>query len=52
LHPRALWRNYRSVLLRIDFLLLALIPAFNFCAFFLYIASAPAFIIELLGLSA
>jgi MFS transporter, DHA1 family, multidrug resistance protein len=51
LHPRALWHNYRKVLLRIDFLLLALIPAFNFCAFFLYIASAPAFIIDLLGLS-
>ena len=27
LHPRVLWRNYRSVLLRIDFLLLALVPA-------------------------
>ena len=39
------------MLLRIDFLLLALIPACNFCAFFLYIASAPAFIIDLLGLS-
>jgi len=51
LHPRALWHNYRTVLLRVDFLLLALIPAFNFCAFFLYIASAPAFIIDLLGLS-
>ena len=51
LHPRALWNNYRRVLLRIDFVLLALIPACNFCAFFLYIASAPAFIIDLLGLS-
>ncbi len=51
LHPRALWRNYRTVLRRVDFLLLALIPAFNFCAFFLYIASAPVFIIDLLGLS-
>jgi len=51
LHPRALWHSYRAVLLRIEFLLLALIPAFNFCAFFLYIASAPAFIIDLLGLS-
>ena len=39
------------MLLRIDFVLLALIPACNFCAFFLYIASAPAFIIDLLGLS-
>ena len=51
LHPRALWRNYRAVLLRIDFLLLAPIPALNFCAFFLYIASAPAFLIDLLGVS-
>ncbi len=51
LHPRALLRNYRTVLLRIDFLLLALIPACNFCGFFLYIASAPAFIIDLMGLS-
>ncbi len=31
LRPRALWHNYRTVLLRIDFLLLALIPALNFC---------------------
>jgi DHA1 family bicyclomycin/chloramphenicol resistance-like MFS transporter len=51
LHPRALWRNYVTVLRRLDFLLLALVPAFNFCAFFLYIASAPAFVIRLLGLS-
>jgi DHA1 family bicyclomycin/chloramphenicol resistance-like MFS transporter len=51
LHPRALWRNYRAVLSRVDFLLLALIPALNFCAFFLYIASAPAFLIDLLGVS-
>jgi len=51
LHPRALWHNYRTVLQRVDFLLLALIPAFNFCAFFLYIASAPVFVIDLLGLS-
>ncbi len=51
LHPRALWRNYRAVLGRFDFLLLALIPSFNFSAFFLYIASAPAFLIDLLGVS-
>jgi len=51
LHPRALWHNYRSVLTRLDFLLLALVPALNFCAFFVYIASAPVFIVELLGLS-
>ena len=51
LHPRSLWGSYRAVLLRVDFLLLALIPALNFCAFFLYIASAPAFLIDLLGIS-
>ena len=51
LHPRALGRNYVSVLSRLDFLLLALIPAMNFSAFFLYIASAPSFLIELLGVS-
>ncbi len=50
LRPRALWANYRSVLLRVDFLLLAMIPALNFCAFFVYIASAPVFIVDLLGL--
>jgi DHA1 family bicyclomycin/chloramphenicol resistance-like MFS transporter len=51
LRPGVLWRNYKSVLTRIEFLLLALIPTFNFCAFFLYIASAPAFLIDLLGVS-
>ena len=51
LHPRALWRNYRSVISRADFLLLASIPALNFSAFFLYIAAAPAFLVDLLGVS-
>jgi DHA1 family bicyclomycin/chloramphenicol resistance-like MFS transporter len=51
LHPSALWRNYRAVLSRIDFLLLAFIPALNMSGFFLYIASAPTFLIELLGVS-
>jgi DHA1 family bicyclomycin/chloramphenicol resistance-like MFS transporter len=51
LHPRALWRNYRSVVSRADFLLLALVPALNFAAFFLYIAVAPAFLVDLLGVS-
>ena len=51
LHPSALWRSYRNVLTRADFLLLALIPSLNFCAFFIYIASAPAFLIDLLGVS-
>jgi DHA1 family bicyclomycin/chloramphenicol resistance-like MFS transporter len=47
LHPRALWSNYRAVLLRVDFLLLAAIPALNFAAFFIYIATAPAFLARL-----
>jgi MFS transporter, DHA1 family, multidrug resistance protein len=51
LHPRALWHSYRAVLRRSEFLLLALIPALNFSAFFLYIASAPAFLIDLLGVT-
>lgn len=51
LHPAALWRNYRAVLSRADFLLLAGIPALNFSAFFLYIAVAPAYLVDLLGVS-
>lgn len=51
LHPRSLWRNYRVVVTRGDFLLLALIPALNFSAFFLYIASAPVYLVDLLGVS-
>jgi DHA1 family bicyclomycin/chloramphenicol resistance-like MFS transporter len=51
LHPRDLWRNYVRVLRNRDFLLLATIPALNFAAFFIYIASAPSFLIDLLGVS-
>jgi DHA1 family bicyclomycin/chloramphenicol resistance-like MFS transporter len=51
LHPRELWRSYVSVLRNRDFLLLAIIPALNFAAFFLYIASAPSFLMDLLGVS-
>jgi DHA1 family bicyclomycin/chloramphenicol resistance-like MFS transporter len=51
LHPRTLWHNYRAVVGRPEFLLLAHIPALNFCAFFLYIAGAPAFLVDLLGVS-
>jgi DHA1 family bicyclomycin/chloramphenicol resistance-like MFS transporter len=47
LHPRALWRNYRAVLTRLEFLLLAAVPTLNFAAFFLYIASAPSFLARL-----
>ncbi len=51
LHPRALWRNYRAVVTQPKFVLLALVPAFNFCGFFLYIAAAPAFLVGMLGVS-
>jgi MFS transporter, DHA1 family, multidrug resistance protein len=51
LHPRQLWRSYVNVLCNRDYLLLAIIPALNFAAFFLYIASAPSFLIDLLGVS-
>jgi MFS transporter, DHA1 family, multidrug resistance protein len=44
LRVHALWRNYRTVMTRVDFLLLAGIPTSNFAAFFIYIAGAPAFL--------
>ena len=50
LRPRQLWRNYRAVLLKPEFLLLASIPTLNFAGFFIYIASAPAFL-DKLGVS-
>jgi DHA1 family bicyclomycin/chloramphenicol resistance-like MFS transporter len=49
--PRALWTSYRTILPRLDFLLLAFIPALNFAAFFIYIASAPVFLLDLLHLT-
>ena len=51
LHPKALWRNYRAVLGRPAFLLLALVTSLSFCGWFLYIASAPYFLSGLLGVS-
>jgi DHA1 family bicyclomycin/chloramphenicol resistance-like MFS transporter len=51
LHPQVMARNYRAVLTRVDFLLLALIPALNLGGFFIYIAAAPAFLLDLLGLT-
>ena len=47
LNLATLWRNYRTVLLRLDFVLLAAIPTLNFAAFFVYIASAPAYLAQL-----
>lgn len=51
LHPVALWRNYRAVLGQPKFALLSLVPALNFCAFFIYISAAPSFLVDLLGVS-
>lgn len=51
LRPRALWRNYKAVLLRPEFLLLASIVTLNFSAFFIYIATAPTFLVDRLGVS-
>jgi DHA1 family bicyclomycin/chloramphenicol resistance-like MFS transporter len=51
LNPRVQFANYRHVIGKADFALLALIPALNFTGFFLYIAVAPAFLVDLLGVS-
>ncbi len=51
LHPRTQWQNYVRVLRDPEFLLLAGVPTLNFAAFFIYIASAPSFLIDLLGVS-
>jgi DHA1 family bicyclomycin/chloramphenicol resistance-like MFS transporter len=51
LHPRDQWKNYIRVLRHPEFLLLASVPTLNFAAFFIYIASAPSFLIDLLGVS-
>jgi DHA1 family bicyclomycin/chloramphenicol resistance-like MFS transporter len=51
LAPSKMWRNYSSVLRHREFLLLATIPALNFAGFFVYIACAPIFLIDMLGVS-
>ncbi|MEP7328622.1 MAG: multidrug effflux MFS transporter [Betaproteobacteria bacterium] len=51
LHPRVMWRNYKGVISRPEFLLLAMLTTLNFGAFFIYIAAAPAFLVNLLGVS-
>ena len=51
LRPRVLWRNYTSVLAKPEFMLLSLIPTLNFAGIFIYIAAAPAFLVDLLGVS-
>jgi len=49
-HPLALARSYGSMLASRKFRLLTLAGAFNFGALFLYIASAPAFVMDILKL--
>jgi DHA1 family bicyclomycin/chloramphenicol resistance-like MFS transporter len=51
LHPRVQFANYRHVIAKPEFVLLAMVPALNFSGFFLYIAVAPAFLVDLLGVS-
>jgi DHA1 family bicyclomycin/chloramphenicol resistance-like MFS transporter len=51
LRPRVLWRNYAKVIANPEFTMLSLIPTLNFAAFFIYIAAAPAFLVDLLGVS-
>lgn len=50
LHPAQLLRGYRAVFGSPAFVLLGLTAALNFCGFFLYVMSAPVFILEHLGL--
>lgn len=50
LHPRALLAAYRQVLLRGDFVRLCLANSLNFAGFFIYVLSAPAFLLDHLGL--
>jgi DHA1 family bicyclomycin/chloramphenicol resistance-like MFS transporter len=51
LAPLQMWKNYSSVLRHREFLLLAMVPALNFAGFFVYIACAPIFLVEMLGVS-
>ena len=47
LQPRALWRNYRArAVAHASSCCSPSIPALNFAAFFIYIASAPAFLVD------
>lgn len=52
LHPADLWHAYVGVFTHHRFRRLALANAFNFIAVFLYVLSAPVFLIRHLGLSA
>ena len=49
--PKRMLRDYVSIFLDRRFQRLAAAGAFNFSALFLYIASAPAFVVDILGLN-
>ncbi len=51
LSPGHLFRNYRSMLSDPPFLLLGAVLALNFAVIFLYIASAPTFVLDILHLN-
>jgi MFS transporter, DHA1 family, multidrug resistance protein len=51
LHPAWLARSYFGVFTHGEFLLLATASALNFAAFFIYVLSAPVFLMQHLGLS-
>lgn len=51
LHPVHLWRAYKSVFLNGEFMRLSGALALNFAGIFLYVLSAPVFLIEHLGVS-
>jgi len=50
MRPRALFQGYAAILGNGRFVLLGLCGVMNFGAFFLYIASAPRLVLEILGL--
>lgn len=51
LHPVSLFRGYRDILLDTRFLALSLAMGCYFAGFFIYVMSAPVFLIEHLGLN-
>ncbi|MCP5477759.1 MAG: multidrug effflux MFS transporter [Rhodanobacteraceae bacterium] len=51
MHPASLLRNYVAILRNGRFVLLCVCGGFNFGAIFLYISSAPAFVLDILKLN-
>ncbi|MBP9712290.1 MAG: multidrug effflux MFS transporter [Sterolibacterium sp.] len=51
LHPRHLGRAYRKVFANPEFMRLSAALACNFCGMFLYVLSAPVFLIDHIGLT-